>query len=78
MIIVVAVMAFMASFLYPRTWSDVRKFSRSGDRDLWLKVIGSGFFLFLSQVLIYIAFGNLSAGVALTIFFIFPSVTVHL
>lgn len=78
MVIVVAVMAFMASFLYPRTWSDVRKFSRSGDRDLWLKVIGSGFFLFLSQVLIYIAFGNLSAGVALTIFFIFPIVTVLL
>ncbi|MBE9119222.1 EamA family transporter, partial [Lusitaniella coriacea LEGE 07157] len=78
MVIVVAVMAFMASFLYPRTWSDVRKFSRSGDRDLWLKVVGSGFFLFLSQVLIYIAFGNLSAGVALTIFFIFPIVTVLL
>jgi len=78
MIFVVVGMAILAGILYPRTWQDIKKFVNSGTQMLWLKVIGSGFFLFLSQVLIYIAFGSLSAGVALTIFFIFPIVTVLL
>ncbi|MBC6475490.1 MAG: hypothetical protein GDA48_24030 [Hormoscilla sp. GM102CHS1] len=38
--------------------------------------MGSGFFLFLSQVCIYIAIGNIPIGVALTLFFIYPIVTV--
>jgi drug/metabolite transporter (DMT)-like permease len=78
MIFVVLGMLVLAGILYPRTWSDINRFVRSGDRNLWLQVVGSGFFLFLSQVLIYIAFGKLAAGVALTIFFIFPIVTVLL
>jgi drug/metabolite transporter (DMT)-like permease len=78
MIFVVLVMFFLAGFLYPRTWQDINKFAQSKNTNLWLKVIGSGFFLFLSQALIYIAFGLLPAGVAITIFFIFPIVTVLL
>lgn len=78
MVFVVLGMLVLAGILYPRTWSDMNRFARSGSRNLWLQVVGSGFFLFLSQVLIYIAFGSLPAGVALTVFFIFPIVTVLL
>ncbi|MEC4803131.1 MAG: DMT family transporter [Jaaginema sp. PMC 1079.18] len=78
MIFVVVVMSVLAGFLYPNTWQDIKQFVQSKNTGLWLKVVGSGFFLFLSQVLIYIAFGLLSAGVAITIFFIFPIVTVLL
>ncbi|MBW4497745.1 MAG: DMT family transporter [Oscillatoria princeps RMCB-10] len=75
-IVVIAVMPILATFLYPQVWQDLNRFVKSGDRDQWLKVVGSGFFLFLSQVLIYIAIGNIPTGIAITIFFIYPIVTV--
>ena len=79
MCIVVPLMGIIANFLYPKTWKDIRKLTIAQDAQLWLKAIGSGFFLFLSQVLIYIAFGSsLTPGVVITIFFIFPIVTVLL
>ncbi|MEC4893357.1 MAG: EamA family transporter [Oscillatoria sp. PMC 1051.18] len=79
MVVVVPMMAILAGFLYSRTWQDIMNSFQSKDWRLWLKVIGSGFFLFLSQVLIYISFGSaLSPGVVITIFFIFPIVTVLL
>lgn len=79
MVVVVPVLAMLSGALYPKMWTDVHRFLRSGDRDLWLKSIGSGFFLFVSQVFIYIAFGSrLSPGVVITIFFIFPVVTLLL
>jgi drug/metabolite transporter (DMT)-like permease len=57
-------------------WKDIRRLFQSGDRALWIKVLGRAFFLFLSQVLIYLAIGNIPAGIAITIFFIYPIVTV--
>lgn len=74
-VVVLVVMPILASFLYPQVWKDLKHFFTSGDRDAWLKVVGSGFFLFLSQVLIYIAIGNIQAGIAITIFFVYPIVT---
>ncbi len=74
-VVVLIVMPILASFLYPQVWKDLKRFFTSGDRDAWLKVVGSGFFLFLSQVLIYIAIGNIQAGIAITIFFVYPIVT---
>lgn len=76
MIVVMALMPILASFLYPPVWSDLRRFVESGDRRLMTTVIGSGFFLFLSQVAIYIAIGEIPTGIAITIFFIYPIVTV--
>lgn len=76
LIVVMALMPILATFLYPSVWKDLRRFIDNGDRDLWTKVLGSAFFLFLSQVLIYIAIGNIPTGVAITIFFIYPIVTV--
>ncbi|PSB39855.1 hypothetical protein C7B69_01045 [filamentous cyanobacterium Phorm 46] len=76
LIVVMALMPVLATFLYPSVWKDIRRLFQSGDRALWGKVLGSAFFLFLSQVLIYLAIGNIPAGIAITIFFIYPIVTV--
>ena len=76
LIVVVVLMPILATFLYPSVWKDIRRLFQSGDRALWSKVLGSAFFLFLSQVLIYLAIGNIPAGIAITIFFIYPIVTV--
>jgi drug/metabolite transporter (DMT)-like permease len=78
MLVVVPLMAFIAPFLHPRTWRDIKTFSLSNDRPLLMTVIGSGFFLFLSQVLIYIAIGQIGPGVAVTILFMYPVITVPL
>ncbi|MEG4235838.1 EamA family transporter [Microcoleus sp. Pol11C3] len=76
LIVVMALMPILATFLYPSVWKDIRRLFQSGDRALWSKVLGSAFFLFLSQVLIYLAIGNIPVGIAITIFFIYPIVTV--
>lgn len=75
MLVVVPAMAVLAKFLYPKVFQDIRKFGSLADTRLVVNVIGSGFFLFLSQVLIYIALGDISPGVAITVFFIYPIVT---
>ncbi|MGB3535707.1 MAG: DMT family transporter [Microcoleaceae cyanobacterium] len=76
MIVVMALMPVLATVLYPAVWTDLRRFLQSGDTKLMLTVVGSGFFLFLSQVCIYIAIGQIPTGIAITIFFIYPIVTV--
>ncbi len=76
LIVVMALMPVLATFLYPSVWKDLKRFFYSRDLSLWGKVLGSAFFLFLSQVLIYLAIGNIPAGIAITIFFIYPIVTV--
>jgi len=75
-IVVLTILPILATFLYPNVWKDLKKFVTSKDTEQWLKVVGSGFFLFLSQVLIYIALGNIPTGIAITIFFVYPIVTV--
>ncbi len=70
MIVVMAVMPILATVLYRPLWQDIKGFLQSKDRAQMLKVLGSGFFLFLSQVCIYIAIGNIPIGVALTIFLV--------
>lgn len=76
MVVVMALMPILATILYPAVWSDIRRFVKSGDSKLILTVIGSGFFLFLSQVCIYIAIGEIPTGIAITIFFVYPIITV--
>jgi len=79
MLVVVPLMAFwLATRLYKPVWKDVKTFCLSRDRRLISSVIGSGFFLFLSQVMIYIAIGQVGPGVAITILFMYPLVTVPL
>ncbi|OKH12013.1 DMT family transporter [[Limnothrix rosea] IAM M-220] len=78
MIFVVPVMCLIAKSLHPSSFKDIKKFMEERDYLLMAKVAGCGFALFLSQVLIYTALGPLSPGVAITIFFIFPIVTLLL
>lgn len=72
MLIVVPLMVGVSTYLYPPTLRDVRAFSRSKDRRALWGVIGSGIFLFLSQVLLYMAIGQMGPGVAVTTLFIYP------
>jgi drug/metabolite transporter (DMT)-like permease len=79
MLVVIPLMAFgLAATLYKPIWKDVKTFCLSRDRRLMSSVLGSGFFLFLSQVMIYIAIGQVGPGVAVTILFMYPLVTVPL
>jgi drug/metabolite transporter (DMT)-like permease len=78
MLIVVPLMAILATVLYPSVWRDIQQFAQSKDWFLFLKVLSSGFFLFLSQVLLYLAVGSISPGVAVSIFFIYHIFTVLL
>lgn len=86
MIVVVPLMALVAMWLYPPVWRDIRKFFLLQDRSfvasilkaIKSSVVGSGFFLFLSQVLIYIAIAQIGPGVAVTILFMYPIITVPL
>lgn len=78
MLVVVPLMMLMAQFLYPSAWKDIKAFALSDDRPLLRNVVGSGFFLFLSQVMIYIAIGQIGPGVAVTILFMYPIITVPL
>lgn len=78
MLIVVPLMAVIAMVLYPNTWNDIKEFCQSQDYRLMRNVIGSGFFLFLSQVLIYIAIAGVGPGVAVTILFMYPIITAPL
>ncbi|NEO93121.1 MAG: DMT family transporter [Moorea sp. SIO3G5] len=78
MLVVVPLMAFVARLLYPSVWRDIRRCAHSGDLPLFSQMVASSFFLFLSQVLIYLSLGLIQPGVAITIFFIYPIVTVIL
>lgn len=78
MVVVVPIMGFIASSLYPAVWRDVKTFYLARDRRLQVNVVGSGAFLFLSQVLIYIAIAQIGPGVAVTILFMYPLITVPL
>ena len=78
MLVVVPVMMVIAGILYPNAWKDVKHFSLARDSRQMRNVIGSGTFLFLSQVLIYIAIATIGPGVAVTILFMYPLITVPL
>ncbi len=78
MLIVIPLMFGIASSLYPPVWKEIKAFLTSRDRRLLLTVVASGGFLFLSQVLIYIAIAEVGPGVAVTILFMYPLVTVPL
>jgi drug/metabolite transporter (DMT)-like permease len=77
-LVVVPLMAWLSGFLYKSSWRDVKSFASSNDRRLLGSVIGSGFFLFLSQIFIYISIGLIGPGIAVTLLFIYPIATVPL
>ncbi|MBE9128969.1 MULTISPECIES: EamA family transporter [unclassified Coleofasciculus] len=74
MLVIVPLMAIFATGFYPFMWRDIQQFLRSQDWGLFANLVGSGFLLFLSKVLIFLALGSIAPGVAVTVFFIYPIV----
>jgi drug/metabolite transporter (DMT)-like permease len=81
-------MLLLAPILHPPVWQDLQSLFDSVSRNaaakktntkqvLLLSVVSGGF-LFLSQVLIYIAIGQVTTGIAIALFFIYPMITVLL
>ncbi len=66
----------IARWLYPSFWQDLRQLMSPRNRTLQGKVFGSGVCLFLSQILVYKAIGQIPTAVAISLFFIFPVLTI--
>ncbi|AFZ23035.1 DMT(drug/metabolite transporter) superfamily permease [Cylindrospermum stagnale PCC 7417] len=85
LLVVVPLMLLLAPILHPPVWQDLQNLfdakRRNANSDLamtqrvLLLSIVSGCCLFLSQVLIYMAIGEVATGVAIALFFIYPSIT---
>jgi drug/metabolite transporter (DMT)-like permease/predicted nucleic acid-binding Zn-ribbon protein len=78
MLVVLPLMVLVAGKLYPKVWSDIRKFLGARNKRPIYQVIASGCFLFMSQVLIYKAISDIGPGVAVTLLFMYPLITVPL
>ena len=62
-------------WLYPNIGSDLRQFCQKDNRSLQWDCWWVGTSLFGALALLYLAIANLPAGIAITIFFIYPAVT---
>ncbi|MBD2233911.1 EamA family transporter [Phormidium tenue FACHB-1052] len=78
MVVVVPLLALVAPRLYPNVGNDLRQIFHRDQRRPLAQVVASGFFLFLSQVLIYKAIADVGPGVAVTLLFMYPLITVPL
>lgn len=78
MVVVVPLMALVATRLRPTLRQDISNLLSDRDRRPLIQVIASGCFLFLSQVLIYTSISNVGPGVAVTLLFMYPLITVPL
>ena len=88
LLVVVPLMLLLSPILHPPIWQDLENLFASlranatpsqnkTKQVLFLSVI-SGCLLFLSQVLIYIAIGEVTTGMAIALFFIYPVMSVFL
>ncbi|MDZ7949592.1 EamA family transporter [Nostoc sp. DedQUE09] len=83
--VVVPLMVLLSPILHPRLWQDLETLSASvrgnatpanaATKQILVLSIVSGCFLFLSQVLIYIAIAQVTTGMAIALFFIYPMVS---
>ncbi len=79
MAIVVPIMAFLvAPRIYNNTWSDIKGLFKAENKNKRFIVTGSGVLLFMSFFCMYLALGTVPTGVATTIFFIYPTITILL
>lgn len=84
LMVVVPLMMLLAPMMHPQVWQDLQTLKESlgkksgstrGKRQTGVQlIIASGCFLFLSQVLIYFAIGQVATGTAIALFFIYPVV----
>lgn len=67
MVTIVPLLAWLSGLLYRPVWRDFKAFLVSKDRRLLWSLVGSGVFLMLSQVFLYIAIGQVGPAVGVTI-----------
>lgn len=67
MIAVVPLMVWLSGLLYPPVWRDIKALMASKDRRILWSLIGSGVFLLLSQVFLYIAIAETVPAIAVTL-----------
>jgi drug/metabolite transporter (DMT)-like permease len=78
MVAIVPLLAWLSGLLYRPVWRDVKAFLVSKDRRLLWSLVGSGVFLMLSQVFLYIAIGQVGPAVGVTVSSLYPLVTILL
>jgi drug/metabolite transporter (DMT)-like permease len=78
MVVVVPLMVLVARRLRPTVGQDITQLLTQADRKPLFQVLASGSFLFLFQVLIYKAIAEVGPGVAVTLLFMYPLITVPL
>lgn len=78
MLIVLPLMSIVLNRLYPPLWGDIQQFTHIKEGSTVTRVVASSCLLFFSQILIYLALALLTPGIAITIFFIYPILTLLL
>ncbi|WP_375515688.1 DMT family transporter, partial [uncultured Nostoc sp.] len=83
--VVVPLLVLLSPILHPTMWQDLENLANSvrgnptpanaATKQILLLSVVSGCFLFLSQVLIYIAIAQVTTGMAIALFFIYPMVS---
>ncbi|QLE56666.1 DMT family transporter [Nostoc sp. TCL26-01] len=85
LMVVVPLMILLAPIMYPQVWEDLQNFKNSFGRNqpatspsplrVLQLMLASGCLLFLSQVLIYLALGQMATGTAIALFFVYPVIS---
>jgi drug/metabolite transporter (DMT)-like permease len=75
MLVVVPLMAGVAGKLYPLTWQELGQLHRAEQRSLLTQAIACGGLMFLYLALLYGSIGLIPTGIALTLFFTYPTFT---
>jgi len=75
MLVVVPLMATLATRLYPSTWKEIEQLRSPEQRSLLWRCLFSGLVMFLYLALLYISIGLIPTGIALTLFFTYPMFT---
>jgi drug/metabolite transporter (DMT)-like permease len=87
MIVVLPLLSLICTLIYPQIWRDINKFLFEQDRSLGISILKavtsspviSGIFLFISQFLLYLSFGQINnPGIGVTILFMYPLITIPL
>ncbi len=75
MVLVVPLMAVLASKLYSHTWQDIKVLNHSESRMMLWRSLGGGVLMFLYLALLYLSIGLIETGIAMTLFFTYPVFT---
>lgn len=75
MMLVVPLMASIATKLYPQTWQDIQQLRNIEYRPFLLRSLAGGVLMFLYLALLYLSIGLIETGIAIALFFTYPAFT---